>query len=72
MSKERTYSDYKYFFEEVNKANKLEFYQYSFTLLFSFLEDRINKIYSEQYWGSTAVLNETGDGVVKVGMNYEG
>lgn len=31
-----------------------------------------DKIYSEQYWGSTAVLNETGDGVVKVGMNYEG
>ena len=49
MSKERTYEDYKLFFEEVNKANRLEFYQYSFTLLFSFLEDRINKIYSEQY-----------------------
>ena len=49
MSKSRTYQDYKLFFEEVSKANKLEFYQYSFTLLYSFLEDRINKIYSDEY-----------------------
>lgn len=49
MPKTRTYEDYKDFFDEVNKANRLEFYEYSFTLLFSFLEDRVNKIYSEQY-----------------------
>ena len=49
MSKTRTYQDYKDFFDEVTRANKLQVYQYSFTLLFSFLEDRINRIYSDEY-----------------------
>ena len=49
MSKTRTYQNYKDFFDEVLRANKLQFYEYSFTLLFSFLEDRVNKIYKEEY-----------------------
>ena len=49
MSKTRTYQDYKDFFDEVTRANKIQFYEYSFTLLFSFLEDRINRIYSDEY-----------------------
>ena len=49
MSKTRTYQDYKDFFDEVTRANGLLFYEYSFTLLFSFLENRINRIYTDEY-----------------------
>jgi hypothetical protein len=79
-TKTRTYKDYKDFFEEVNKSNRLEFYEYSFTLLFSFLEDRVNKIYSEEYQVSNGVSPRPYDlkqslyvklvDVKKLGMTY--
>ena len=49
MSEVRTYQHFKDFFDEINRANKLEFYRYSFVLLFGFLEDRINVIFEDQY-----------------------
>ena len=49
MSELRTYQDYKEFFRKVNEANELEFYQFSFILLFSFLENRVNRIFEVQF-----------------------
>jgi len=50
MTTKKTYKDYKEFFEEVNQRwKKDKDYLGSYVLLFSFLEDRINRIYKEQY-----------------------
>ena len=49
MSKFRTYETYKQLFEEVNEYNRLKKYHPSYVLLYSFLEDRINRIYKDQY-----------------------
>ena len=50
MSTKKTYKDYKEFFEEVNQRwKKDKDYLGTYVLLFSFLEDRINRIYKEQY-----------------------
>ena len=50
ISTKKTYKDYKEFFEEVNQRwKKDKDYLGTYVLLFSFLEDRINRIYKEQY-----------------------
>jgi len=50
LSIKKTYKDYKEFFEEVNQRwKKDKDYLGTYVLLFSFLEDRINRIYKEQY-----------------------
>ena len=50
MTTKKTYKDYKEFFEEVNQRwKKDKDYLGTYVLLFSFLEDRINRIYKEQY-----------------------
>ena len=50
MSTTRTYKDYKDFFDEVNYHKKEKNYLYSYVLLFSFLEDRINRIFNVGYF----------------------
>ena len=50
MSNKRTYKDYKDFFDEVNYHKKEKNYLYSYVLLFSFLEDRINRIFNVGYF----------------------
>lgn len=49
MNTKRTYETYKTFFDEVNIHNKEGNYHHSFILLYSFIEDRINRIYRDQY-----------------------
>jgi len=49
MKTKRTYETYKLFFEEVNSHNKQGNYHHSFILLYSFIEDRIDRIYRDQY-----------------------
>ena len=49
MSRKRTYDTYKTFFEEVTKSNKMKNYQYSYILMFSFIEDRIDRIFRDQF-----------------------
>ena len=46
--KERTYQDYKELFEEVNKRLENNDLHYCYILLFSFLEDRVNKVFTIQ------------------------
>jgi len=48
MSKERTYTDYKELFEEINKRLKENDLHYCYVLLFSFLEDRVNRVFEVQ------------------------
>ena len=48
MDTKKTYKDYKEFFEEVNKSNDNKTYHYSYILLFSFLENRVHRIFEEQ------------------------
>ena len=49
MGTKRTYDNYKSFFDEVTSCNRLKKYHHSFILLYSFMEDRINRIYRDQY-----------------------
>ena len=44
----RTYKDYKEFFEKVNEENDKKNYHHSYILLFSFLENRIQRLFVEQ------------------------
>tara|TARA_Y100000361_G_C11083082_1_gene302144 strand:+ start:319 stop:828 length:510 start_codon:yes stop_codon:yes gene_type:complete len=48
MSETRTYKDYKEFFDKVNESNENETYHYSYLLLFSFLENRIQRLFEGQ------------------------
>jgi hypothetical protein len=48
MTIKKTYKDYKEFFEEVNRSNDNKTYHYSYILLFSFLENRVQRIFEEQ------------------------
>jgi len=47
--KTRTYESYKNLFEEVSQYNRLKKYHPSYILLFSFVEDRINRLYEDQF-----------------------
>jgi hypothetical protein len=49
MTIKKTYKDYKDFFEEVNKSNRNKTYHWSYVLLFSFYEDRVNQIFKTQH-----------------------
>jgi len=48
MSDTRTYKDFKTFFEKVNESNENKTYHYSYLLLFSFLENRIQRLFEGQ------------------------
>ena len=45
MGTKRTYDNYKSFFDEVTSCNRLKKYHHSFILLYSFMEDRINRMF---------------------------
>jgi len=49
MNTKRTYDTYKKFFEEVSHHNKQKNYHHSYILLYSFIEDRVDRIYRDQY-----------------------